>query len=142
MEVFKDVKLNNNEVFVSFDIKSLFTSIPIAEAISVCESELNKDTRLKTRTDLSVQTIIQLLRFCLSSVTYQYNDKHNTQKNGLAIGSLVSRVIADLFMIELENRTFRSCTTVTPPRKWFRFVDDVISIMKKTDIELFLAQGE
>ena len=76
MEVFKDVKLNDNELFVSFDVKNLFTGIPIAEAISVCESGLNKDNKLKRRTDLSVQTVIQLLRFCLTSITYQYDCKH------------------------------------------------------------------
>ena len=85
MEVFKDVKLKNDEILVSFDVKSLFTSIPIEEAISVCESRLNEDTTLKTRTDLSVQTIIQLLRFCLTSITFQYDGKHYQQKDGLAI---------------------------------------------------------
>ena len=138
VEVFKDVKLKKDEILVSFDVKSLFTSIPIEEAISVCESRLNEDTTLKTRTDLSVQTIIQLLRFCLTSITFQYDGKHYQQKDGLAMGSPVSPVIADLFMIDLENRTFSSCTNVTLPRKWFRFVDDVISIIKKTDTELFL----
>ena len=54
------------------------------------------------------------------------------------MGTPASPVIADLFMIELENRTFRSCTTVTPPRKWFRFVDDVISILKKPTRNSFL----
>ena len=90
-------------------------------AISVCESRLNEDTTLKTRswTDLCVQTIIQLLRFCLTSITFQYDGKHYQEKDGLAMGSPVSPVIAYLFMIDLENKTFRSCTivNVSLPRK-------------------------
>ena len=45
------------------------------------------------------------------------------------MGSSVSPIIADIFMEDLEDKTFG--TYDATPRVWYRFVDDVISVVKK-----------
>ena len=131
VEVFEDVVVDEDEVLVSFDVKSLFTSIPVEEAIEICKGRLLEDSSLEERTDLSVDTIVNLLRFCLTSMSFQFDGKHYQQTNGVAMGSPVSPVVADIFMIDLENKAFASCAPQMTPRIWYRFVDDIISIVKR-----------
>ena len=51
--------------------------------------------------------------------------------------SPVSPVIADIFMDELENTALRSFHS-TPPRLFHRFVDDIITVIKRTDAQNLL----
>ena len=116
-------------MLVSYDVKSLFTSIPVEESIAICERRLRADASLADRTSLDVSTIITLLRFCLTSTCFLYNGTHYKQLDGVAMGSPVSPVIADIFMEEFEDRAF--ATYLSVPRIWNRFVDDVIAVVKK-----------
>ena len=36
----KDVKMNDNEELVSFDVTSLYTNVPVMEAINICTEKL------------------------------------------------------------------------------------------------------
>ena len=43
IDVMKTVTVNDDELLVSYDVKSLFTSIPVKESIEVCEERLRQD---------------------------------------------------------------------------------------------------
>ena len=79
------------------------------------------------------KTITQLLRFCLTSMAFQYRGQHYKQLDGVAMGSPVSPIIADIFMEDLEVKTF--ATHDATHRVWYRFVDDVISVVKKHNVQ-------
>ena len=111
-------------------------SIPVKESIEVCEERLKQDSTLADRTSMDVETIISLLRFCLTSTSFQYGGKHFKQVDGVAMGSPVSSVIADIFMENLEMKAFQGYGTV--PRVWKRFVDDVLAVVRKAEVERFL----
>ena len=125
-----DVVLRDDEMLVSYDVKSSFTSIPVEESIQVCEKRLIVDKTLSGRTQLDIPTIIQLLRFCLTSTAFQYRGQHYKQLDGVTMGSPVSPNIADLSMEDPEDKTF--ATYDATPCVWYRFVDDVISVVKNT----------
>ena len=74
IEVFSEIVLDDDEILLSHDVKSLFTSIPVEEAISICEQRLKNDQTLSERTEMSADTITQLLRFCLMSTAFQYEN--------------------------------------------------------------------
>ena len=76
---------------------------------------------------MGVDTIVQLLRFCLKSTAFQYKGTHYKQLDDIATGSPVSRVIADVFMENLEDIAFK--TGDVEPRVWRQFVDDVIAVV-------------
>ena len=84
---------------------------------------------LSERTQLDVPTIIQLLRFCPTSTAFQYRRQQYKLLDGVAMGSPVSPIVADIFMEDLEDKTF--ATYDATPRVWYRFVDDVITVVKK-----------
>ena len=59
--------------------------------------------------------------------------------DGVAKGSLISSVVANLFMEELEEEA----TKITEqkgfaPRSWDRYVDDVFLVVNKSNVESFL----
>ena len=84
---------------------------------------------MSERTALNVETIITLLRFCLNSTAFHFNNQHYSQIEGVAKGSLVSPVMADIFMDDFESKVLANFKD-TPPT-WKRFVDNVIQLSKR-----------
>ncbi|XP_068756315.1 uncharacterized protein [Montipora capricornis] len=131
-----DIKLQDDDVLVSFDVVSLFTSIPVDVAISVAHNRLISDENLQDRTAIPIPDIIKLLDFCLSTTNFQYDHKHYKQIHGTAMGSPVSTIMANMVMEDLEERALASLTN--PPLFWKRFVDDVITTTKSGSTQTFL----
>ena len=71
---------------VSFDVKALFTSVPIQPAITIIKRLLEEDQSLQQRTTMSVNNITCLLEFCLKSTYFTYQGKHFEQLVGSAMG--------------------------------------------------------
>ena len=105
VEEFDNVVLQD-EMLVSYDVKSLFMSIPVAESIDTFERRLRDDDSLADRTGMDASTVFALLKFGLTSTSFQYEETHYKQLDGVAMGSPVSPVIADIFMENFEDRTF------------------------------------
>ena len=65
----KTIQIENDEELVSFEVASLFTSIPADVAVQVARERLMGDTRLSERTLLNpgYTRLSELLSFCLSS---------------------------------------------------------------------------
>ncbi len=79
--------------------------------------------------------LISLLDFTLSNSFFTYKNTTYKQIHGCAMGSPVSPVIANLYMEEIEERAIAN--TANPPKVWHRYVDDVLSVMKKDAISTF-----
>jgi hypothetical protein len=114
---------------ISFDVVSLFTAIPVDGACEHIRNKLTKDKTLQDRTKHSTDDIIKLLRFTLSNSYFIYNKQRYKQVHGCAIGSPVSPIVANLCMEEIEDLALSQSTL--PPKKWFRYIDDVFSIIKR-----------
>ena len=61
----KEVKLEEDNMFVSHDVVSLFTNTPIPQSIEIISNKLKKDKTLKKRTLLAPEDIVELLEFVL-----------------------------------------------------------------------------
>ena len=121
---------------VSFDVVSLFTAIPVEKACERIRTKLETDVTLTSRTKLTIDDIISLLRFTLSNSFFTHNNTIYKQvHHGCAMGSPVSPVIANLYMEEIEERVITN--TANPPKEWDRYVDDVFSILKKDAVSTF-----
>ncbi len=62
-----------DEIMVSFDVKSLFTNVPLAEALDVIKDKLVKDENLDDRTTLNAEQITNLLEVCLRTTYFVFN---------------------------------------------------------------------
>ena len=136
LEQLKGIRLAPDEVMASYDVKALFTSVPIKPALDVIKKLLEEDPGLQSRTSMSTQHIMDLLEFCLGSTYVTFRGKFYEQVEGAAMGSPISPIVANLFMESFEVRALQS--SPNPPLLWKRFVDDTFVIMKKVHREEFL----
>ena len=119
-----------------YDVKALFTSMPIQPAMDVIKKRLEEDGEVQKRTSMSVQHIISLLEFCLRSTYFTFQDRLYEQQEGAAMGSPISPIVANLFMEDFEKRAIES--SPHPPCFWRRFVDDTFTIIYTAYKESFL----
>ena len=89
---------------MSFDVKALFTSVPIEPAVKIIKKLLEEDTTLRQRTSMAVNNIVSLLEFCLRSTYFTFKGRYYEQTEGAAMGSPISPIVANLFMEDLETR--------------------------------------
>ena len=60
----KDIHVEPDEIMISFDVVSLFTSIPLDTARLITEKLLTNNTSWQTKTELNIQDILDLLDLC------------------------------------------------------------------------------
>ena len=116
-----------DEVMMSYNVKALFTSVPITPALDVIEKLLKEDPGLQSRTSMSTQHVMDLLEFCLRSTFFTFRGKFYEQVEGAAMGSPISPIVANLYMENFETRALQS--SPNPPLLWKRFVDDTFVIL-------------
>ena len=119
-------KLQAGESITSYDVKALFTSVPVQPAVQIVKHRLQQDPTLPQRTSMSISQIISLLEFCLTHTYFLFQGKYYEQVQGVAMGSPISPLIANIFMEEFEVKALQSFPN--PPSLWLRFVDDTFVI--------------
>ena len=88
----------------SFDMVSLFTSVPTYLAINIACKRLIDDESLYDRTCLEVDDIVALLELCLNATFMCFRGCFYQQCFGTAVGSPMSVTVANLVMEEIEER--------------------------------------
>ena len=79
------MEIDDGDLLVSFDVVSLFTRVPIDEALKVIEQRLKKNETLMDRTFIPVEDIYELTALCLKSTYFQYQDQFYEQIEGAAM---------------------------------------------------------
>ena len=114
-------------VLCSFDIKSLFTNVPVVETINICaDAMFNKG--LNT-TNLSRDDFIKLMKFSTSDVEFSFNNTMFKQIDGISMGSPLGPTMANIFVGYYEAKLF---TTVGRPLVYTRYVDDTFAVFPDT----------
>ena len=90
------IMIGQDEMFLSYDVVSLITNTPINETLDVIKKQLEANTKLKLRTNLNVDDIMELLKFIVTTTYFSFRGTIYKQKFGTAMGSQVSP--ANLFM--------------------------------------------
>ena len=115
----KDLKLEPDEIMISFDVISLFTSIPLDTAKHITNELLTNDDSQETRTNLDKDDILELLNLCLSTEFSYYR-----QISGTPMGYPLSSFLTEAVMEDLEKR---SVTHNPDIKTWNRYIDDVLA---------------
>ena len=113
----------------SFDVKSLFTNVPLVETIDICVSKLfqnNDSVHGFTRNEFK-----QLLLFATQQSHFLFNGNVFDQIDGVAMGSPLAPVLADIFMSTLEERFLASYSGIGPGY-YRRYVDDTFLVFNNS----------
>lgn len=130
----EDMNVTDNDRLVSFDVESLFTNIPVNETLHIIEKRLNSDTELNKRTKLPVNVIMELLKLCTECNYFELQGKIYRQDEGMAMGSPLSPIFANIFMEEFEQKAIE--TSTLKPKVWLRYVDDTFVVWSHGDDKL------
>ena len=104
VEQVKHITLVPGECLSSYDVSALLKSVPVDPALKIIRDLLDKDHTLKERTVLAVNDIILLVKFCLKNMYFSFQDQFYEQVEGASMGSPVSPIIANLYMVYLEQK--------------------------------------
>lgn len=66
----KSLIIDYNNTVVCFDWNNIFSNIPIIDSSNSVNEKLEKDSSLSERTNLAVDSIVDLLSLCLESIYF------------------------------------------------------------------------
>ena len=84
---------------MSFDVKSLFTSILLNKTIKINLERIYD--RKEINTDIPKTIMKEMLLLCTKDVHFLLDDEIYQQADGLAMGSPLGSIPAGIFMVEL-----------------------------------------
>ena len=125
MEIIKHKKVPEGFQMVSFDVKLLFTNVPLETTIDIILRRIYTNHELKT--SLTKKEMRELLLLCTKNVHFTFNGQNYIQVDGVAMVSLLAPLLADMFMIELERSLIPNLQKIT---FWRRYVDYTICFVK------------
>ena len=106
-EILPDVSIAEDETLVSFDVKALYTSVPLQPALDSVREALLRDQSWQMNTSLSAEEVVDLLNLCLQNISFQFCDKFYEMDSGLAMGLPVSPVVANIFYGKSRGKSYR-----------------------------------
>ena len=113
----------------SFDITSLYTNIPVDETITIILEKIFLSPTQKYH-GFSKQEFKKLLELALKDSYFRATGNLYKQIDGLAMGSPLAPVIANIFLCNLENQFLDNCTSQTKPFFYRRYLDDTFILFK------------
>ncbi|XP_066920538.1 uncharacterized protein [Clytia hemisphaerica] len=117
--------LSPNEEYVSYDVESLFTNIPVEDTITYILDEIYLRDKLP---QIGKRFIVERLLLKLTTEsTFIFNSKFYKQIDGCTMGGPLSVILADIYMTKIENEIVRPLN----PSFYYRYVDDIITKRKK-----------
>jgi hypothetical protein len=126
IEIPEKFKVQGSNILVSVDVVSLFTAVPIDEALQVIQNKLSLVETLPNRSSLQIEDVIQLLEVCVRATYFQVEDRYYQQKSSMAMGSSLCPVISNMFMEHFEQLALDPVSH--KPAMWLRYVDDTFVV--------------
>ena len=125
----QDLQMHPKETFLcSFDIRSSFTTVPLAETIQICADSLYGGELIPP--DYPKEIFVELMNTATKSVEFSYNNNMYKQIDGVAMGSLLSVALANIFVGYHESKLFES---TIKPFLYHRYVNDTFAIFGSED---------
>ena len=115
---------------ISLDVTALFTNVPLEYLLSKLKNKFEEGV---IEFSLPIAPLLDLIRLCVSSTIFAFNDEGFKQNFGVAMGSPLSPILANLCMEFLETDIMAMCPQHIKPTLWVRYVDDIFLVYKWSD---------
>ncbi|EYC41359.1 hypothetical protein Y032_0572g144 [Ancylostoma ceylanicum] len=119
LQQLQNTKFDQNCVFESFDVTSLYTNVQNDAALQALSELLDKHARCINTFGLSKARILVLIRECLKCNIFKWSGKYFSQIRGLAMGQRLAPVLAMCFMSRIEEPVLARL-----PIMYCRYIDD------------------
>ena len=130
----KEENIPTGYKMVSFNVKSLFTNVPLDQTINITLKWIYDVNELRISIPRNEMKELLLLR--TKKVNFTINGKIYMHVDGVAMESPLGPVLADIFMIELEKVVLPELCI----RYWKRYVDDTICFVKSGTINYVITK--
>ena len=87
---------DSNLHMASLDLDSLFTNIPLEEAIDICVDNLDNDN--ENPPNIPKHDFRNLLNIATKETFFMFNNKYYKQVDGVAMGSPLGPALANIFV--------------------------------------------
>ena len=134
IEKIKNVKVPDGQQLISFDVKSLFTNVPLQKTIDIILKRIYENKEINP--SISKKDMKDMLVLCTKNVHFSMNGGIYLQTDGVAMGCPLGSVLAGIFMVELERSLVPKLNNYI--KFWKRFVDDTITFAKIEAIDHIL----
>ena len=117
---------------ILFDVKSLFTNAPLDETISIILQKIYDEGKIET--NIPRNEMKELLLLCTKHITF--NGDIYIQLDGVAMGSPLGPLLANVFMCSLEDSivpTLKDCLV-----HWKRYVDETYVYIEPGKIDYIM----
>jgi len=134
------IQTNVNQRVVSFDVESLFTNIPTEEKINIILNRAFKDS--DEFHGMKRSTLQKLLTICTQESHFKFNGKYYDQTDGVAMGSPLGPLFANIFMDEFENSQMEWISHIWKTHIWKICQDQTERDLEFKKLKLTLAKNE
>ncbi|CAK1596620.1 unnamed protein product [Parnassius mnemosyne] len=115
----KDIHIPPKSILLSLDVDSLFTNVPSPDCLRIL-ADLFEKRRLHPG---ETNDLLNLTSLCMKQNYFRFNNRFYLQKEGLAMGSPLSPLMADIFMDNFEKQHIVVNQNIL---YYYRYVDDII----------------
>ena len=125
--------MNEDDILVSYDVTALFTNVPLDETIKILVNKAFTGDWFNKTYGLNLQQdqLARLLEIATTNQLFQFNGQLYQQTDGVAMGSPLGPLMANVFMCHLEEKLTREGLM---PQLYKRYVDDTLARMPSVDV--------
>ena len=115
--------MNEDDILVSYDVTALFTNVPLDETIKILVNKAFTGDWFNKTYGLNLQQdqLARLLEIATTNQLFQFNGQLYQQTDGVAMGSPLGPLMANVFMCHLEEKL--TCEGLMP-QLYKRYVDE------------------
>jgi len=120
----KNVNIKPHHILASFDVVNLYTNVPVSTTLDIVKKHLDKSSLLPE----AVAKMTSLLKEVLQQNYFEFGGNYYNQTDGIAMGSLLSGILSDIYLNHVENEYIFSDNNTMKNKIlfYYRFVDDTI----------------
>ena len=120
---------SNKKFIASYDVTSLFTNIPLQQTIDI-DIAVNLIFNPNPNLNITRKELKKLFLFATSQTHFIFNSKFYNQIDGVAMGSPLAPVLANIFM-DFHKSKWLDQYNLSKPKFYLRYVEDILLTLNK-----------
>ena len=115
MDFYSTFCISDSSVLCSYDIKSLFTNVPLSETIDICIKALYDNQEI-TPPPFDHDVFRFLIEFATTNIEFSFNNIMFRQKDGVGMGNPLGSCLANIFVGFYEMSLFSTHVSKRIPK--------------------------